>query len=170
MSLLPQQIPTPTTKLVDGNGLVNKTWWLFFYNVATNSIGQQTSVDDVLVFLENQLDADQVPENPQSAQYDSIDYPVVFPADAQAFGEPQVPVSNQAQPEIAITLGASPATYTAPFAGSVLVQGGTVSLIELSRSGTFRTAGFIDGFVPVARGDQVRVTYVVLPTAFFFPS
>jgi 2-keto-4-pentenoate hydratase len=41
-------------------------------------------------------------------------------------------------------------------------------LVELGRKGSFVTTGITAGVVPVARGDQVRVTYTVLPTATFF--
>ena len=71
-------------------------------------------------------------------------------------------------PLAAVTVGGSPFTYIAPDNGKVVVQGGTVSSIELGRRGSFVTTGVTAGVVPVARGDQVRVTYTVLPTMTFF--
>jgi 2-keto-4-pentenoate hydratase len=71
-------------------------------------------------------------------------------------------------PLAAVAVGASPFTYVAPDNGKLVVQGGTVSLVELGRKGSFVTTGITAGVVPVARGDQVRVTYTVLPTATFF--
>lgn len=68
----------------------------------------------------------------------------------------------------AVTPGASPYTFTAPDPGKLVVQGGTVSLIELGRGSTFVTTGLTSGIVPVARGDLVRVTYTVVPTVNFF--
>lgn len=75
---------------------------------------------------------------------------------------------SSAPPQVAITVGASPFTYTAPNPGRVVIQGGTVSLIELGRNGAFVTTGIIVGVIPVSRDDQIRVTYTVLPTLTFF--
>lgn len=71
-------------------------------------------------------------------------------------------------PLAAVVVGASPFTYVAPDSGTLVVQGGTVSLVELGRKGSFVTTGLIAGVVPVSRGDQLRVTYTVLPTMTFF--
>lgn len=71
-------------------------------------------------------------------------------------------------PLSSVAVGASPYTYVAPDNGKLVVQGGTVSLIELGRKSSFVTTGIIAGLVPVARGDQVRITYTVVPTVTFF--
>jgi predicted Rossmann-fold nucleotide-binding protein len=75
-----------------------------------------------------------------------------------------------ALPPQSVTSGASPYTYTAARAGYVYVSGGTVSLMEFGRNGTFILCGVIAGMVPVAPGDRVRVTYVVAPTMTFVAS
>lgn len=75
---------------------------------------------------------------------------------------------TETAPLAPVTVGASPFTYVAPDAGRVVVQGGTVSLIELGRKATFVALGITAGVVPVSRGDSVRVTYTVLPTLTFF--
>lgn len=73
-------------------------------------------------------------------------------------------------PAAAITVTASPFSYTAPQGGAVIVQGGTVSLIQLSRDGTTNYAtGMTQGIVPVALGDIVIVNYTVTPTMTFIP-
>lgn len=64
--------------------------------------------------------------------------------------------------------GVSPYTYVAPDSGNVTIQAGTVTLIELGRLGTFVTTGLTLGIIPVARGDQIRITYAVAPTMNFF--
>lgn len=71
-------------------------------------------------------------------------------------------------PVSGVTPGASPYTYTAPNDGNIIVQGGTVTVIELGRNGTFATTGLTAGVVPMKRGDQLRVTYAVAPTMTFF--
>lgn len=67
----------------------------------------------------------------------------------------------------AITVSASPFSYTATDSGVVLVSGGTVSAIALGRNGTFTSIGVTAGPVPVSEGDVVRVTYTVIPTMTF---
>lgn len=69
----------------------------------------------------------------------------------------------------AITVGASPYTYTAAAAGTVFVSGGTDSALQLKRGSTTIATGFVDGPVPVSAGDQVIVTYSAAPTMNFVP-
>ena len=71
---------------------------------------------------------------------------------------------------VVISVGASPFTYTAPKAGAVLVNGGTPSLVEYARGGTFNTIGALGGTFPVWPGDQIRITYVLAPTMTLVPS
>jgi 2-keto-4-pentenoate hydratase len=71
-------------------------------------------------------------------------------------------------PPASVAVGASPFTYTAPDRGVLVLQGGTVSLVELGRKGTFVTTGLTTAVLNVSKGDQVRVTYAVLPTLTFF--
>jgi len=74
------------------------------------------------------------------------------------------------QAEEAITVTASPMTYTAIIRGQAHVDGGTVSVIEFSRNGTdWYDTGVTTGFVTMDRGDQLRVTYSVPPDITYFP-
>ena len=79
-----------------------------------------------------------------------------------------VSLLTETAPLAGVTVGASPFTYVAPDSGRVVVQGGTVSLVELGRKGSFITVGITAGVMPVSRGDSVRITYTVLPTLTFF--
>lgn len=63
-----------------------------------------------------------------------------------------------------LAVGASPFTYPVSDTGAVVISGGTVSLVEIGRAGSFVVGGVLAGMFPVWRGDQVRVTYVVAPT------
>jgi hypothetical protein len=73
--------------------------------------------------------------------------------------------------EMPVTVGASPFTYSAPVKGSVIVSGGTVSLIEFSRNGTtFYTTGQTAGMFTLNASDRLRVTWAVLPTITFVPN
>lgn len=70
--------------------------------------------------------------------------------------------------EATVTLGATPYTYTAPSGGFLLVRGGTVTAIQLTRSLTTLT-GLTSGLFPLSQGDQLTITYTVLPTVIFYP-
>lgn len=73
--------------------------------------------------------------------------------------------------ESPVTVGASPFVYSADVRGSVIVNGGTVSAIAFSRDGTtFYTTGQTAGMFTLNAGDQLRVTYTVLPTLTFVPT
>lgn len=68
----------------------------------------------------------------------------------------------------AITVGASPFTFTASQRGSVAISGGTLTSVVLNRAGTSISLG-TGRTAPVAPGDTVTVTYSVLPTMTFVP-
>jgi len=67
-----------------------------------------------------------------------------------------------------LAIGASPSSTIVPDDGKIVVQGGTVSLIEIGRNGTFVTTGLTTAVLPVSRGDVVRITYTVVPTVNYF--
>lgn len=73
------------------------------------------------------------------------------------------------EPESAVDLDASPAIFTAPRGGFLIIQGGTVSLVEWSRDGvTFYNTAQTQGIFPLSSTDQLQITYSVLPTAVTF--
>ena len=67
-----------------------------------------------------------------------------------------------------ITPSGSPFSYVAPRAGRVYIAGGTVTLIETGRNGTFVLSGVLAGAFPVSQNDVIRVTYAVAPTTMTF--
>ncbi len=70
----------------------------------------------------------------------------------------------------AIVPGASPYSYVALIGGTVLIQGGTVSLVEYSRDGvTFYDTGVTSGMFPVSMGDTIRTTWSMVPNMAFIP-
>ena len=74
------------------------------------------------------------------------------------------------QPIANVAPGASPYTYTASAAGSVVITGGTVSAVQLKRGSTTITiASASPAVVPVSAGDQVITTYSAAPTMSFVP-
>jgi hypothetical protein len=71
--------------------------------------------------------------------------------------------------EITVAVGGSPFTFTAPSAGYIIIRGGTVSAVQLTRTVTTLT-GQTSGFFPLSQGDQLTVTYSALPVLVFVPS
>jgi hypothetical protein len=70
-----------------------------------------------------------------------------------------------------VTVGASPYVYSATKRGSMVVSGGTVTLIEFSRDGvTFYDAGTTAGMFQLNAADQLRVTHAGAPTMTFVPT
>lgn len=68
-----------------------------------------------------------------------------------------------------VSLAASPATFTASVNGAMLISGGAVSDISITRSNTYST-GMTSGMIPLMKGDVLTVTYTAAPTAVFFPT
>lgn len=71
--------------------------------------------------------------------------------------------------EITVSVGGSPYTFTAPSGGYIILRGGTVSAVELTRTVTTLT-GQTAGMFPLSQGDQLKVTYSGLPVMVFIPS
>ena len=174
-SLLPQRILPPGTPwLAEDGKSVSKNWWLFLYNLSTSVLGQ---TDPVALELLAELDTDAGTSDDQRlargidvAQMLAMqtDYPL--PVLSAYVPEEYTAPLPRAQPVHAITPGASPYTYTAPFDGWVTVSGGTVSGLDLSRDGTtFIATGVLAGPIPVSRLDKLKVTWTGSPTMNFFP-
>jgi hypothetical protein len=72
--------------------------------------------------------------------------------------------------ELPVTVGASPFIYTASLKGGAIVNGGTVTSILISRSGTFYATGLTQGLFTLAANDQLQVVYTGAPTMVFLPS
>src|SRR6185437_9024313 len=144
MSLLPQQILPPGTPIgtvnADGTVTIDKNWWLLLYNLWINTLGNGGIPSDALIDLAS-ADLDAVSADTialrqplSNALQQAMQPPdvVIGIADlpdlqralllAQSATEPD-PVPR-AQPVAAVTVGASPFTYTAPYAGSLSIVGG----------------------------------------------
>lgn len=72
--------------------------------------------------------------------------------------------------EVTVTATGSPYTYTAAQKGFLIVQGGTVSLIQVSRTaGTNHATGITQGVFPLSAGDSLVINYSVAPNLTFVP-
>ncbi len=79
---------------------------------------------------------------------------------------------SAASPQRSVTVTASPFLYGFTENGFVIVEGGTVSLIELLRGPSVVTTydlGATAGQFAVRNGDAIQITYTVAPTVTFFP-
>ena len=69
-----------------------------------------------------------------------------------------------------IVPGVSPFSYVVPLGGTVILSGGTVSKVEVSRDGvTFYVTGQTSGMFPISQGDTLRTTYSGAPVMTFIP-
>jgi len=81
------------------------------------------------------------------------------------------PVSVLNSSQITVSVGASPYAYTVSTYGNLVVNGGTVSSITITRpGGSAVNIGVVAGMFPVQAGDVVTVTYTVAPTMTFIPN
>ncbi len=72
--------------------------------------------------------------------------------------------------ESAVTVGASPFTYTATVKGQLNIAGGAGLTIEFTRDGTtFYPAGVEPCMIAMSKGDRIRITYGGAPSLTFFP-
>lgn len=73
-------------------------------------------------------------------------------------------------PAALLTAGPSPYTYKATQGGTLIIQGGTVSLVSFSRDGvTNFNTGQIQGLFPLSQGDLLIITYSAAPNVAFIP-
>lgn len=191
MSLLPGQIlpyDVPIGQADEkGKVTVSHDWWLFWYNVSlqvlgTNDAGLPSSAIQELASLDvDAVEADAAMlrrpiSNLQVCAHDltdrvlsTSDLPDLYRALLLAQDALLPGPAARAQPIQVVTVGASPFSYTAAFDGTVVVTGGTVSAISLTRQGTSVATGITTGLFPLSRLDIIQVTYSGLPVMTFLP-
>lgn len=71
----------------------------------------------------------------------------------------------------AVPVGTSPFDYTASLAGTIILSGGGITALEMSRDGaTYIEIGAFRAPVPMSAGDILRVTWTqTAPAMTFFP-
>lgn len=189
MSLLPGQILPATEPLgkvtPDGTVTIEKNWWLLLYNLCLQILGTGNGIPadqliDLLSADTDAIDADAIAlrqglsnaliwaQDPPR-QLTSADLPDIFRALLLAQEALLPDPTPRAQPTQSITVGASPFTYTAPFDGTIISTGGTVSAIALIRQGSSVATGLTAGLIPLSRLDSLQVSYSVAPVMTFLP-
>lgn len=69
-----------------------------------------------------------------------------------------------------VSLAPSPMSYKAPQGGSLIIQGGAVSLVSLSRDGvTNFNTGQTQGLFALSQGDTLIINYTGTPALTFVP-
>lgn len=190
MSLLPGQILPQSTPIgtvrEDGTVIADTNWWLLWYNLVLNTLGNGSGLpSDALIDLES-ADIDAVGTDsavlrqplsnaliqalqPSDVVVCTDDLPDLQKA-LLLVQDPLLPDPQpRAQPVQSVTVGASPFTYTAAFDGTIATTGGTVSAISLIRQGTSVATGITTGLIPLSRADAVQITYSATPTVTFLP-
>ncbi len=82
---------------------------------------------------------------------------------------PGAPFASPSSPILTLSLGASPATYTAVVPGNLMLSGGTVTGITLTRGGGSATLSTSVATIPMSLGDSVTITASTMPTVYFVP-
>ena len=77
---------------------------------------------------------------------------------------------SSAAPIDTVVLPVSPALFVATFPGNLLIANGTVSALSLTRARVTVPLPMTSGFIPLAQGDELTVTYSILPDAYFIPN
>jgi hypothetical protein len=72
-------------------------------------------------------------------------------------------------PLVAITVYPSPMAYTATSSGFVLIKGGTILSLSLTRAGYTVAINTNASTIPVAPGDVIGVTHSAAPIMTFVP-
>ena len=67
------------------------------------------------------------------------------------------------------TLSSSPYSFAAPSNGSLVISGGTVSGVTLTRGRLTVDLGATSGHFPASTGDTFKITYTVAPAVTFLP-
>jgi len=155
--------------------LIQPNWWRFLYNLSLQVLGPASVTANLEALGEFETDISGVDAIGYAQQIANLSIPqdadsglsqqtlttAILMAQDGLLQDP----TPLAQPEQAVSVGGSPFTYTAPFAGWVRITGGTVSNISIKRTSSYTVTGDV---FPVSKGDQLTITYSGLPTVVFF--
>lgn len=161
-------------KVTDQNGFATPEF-LRALSVLFDRVGGALgdSGEDVFsVFGQSQTSNDTIQDiTMQSKKDDGLLYPDITPTQAmqEYFSDIIQPqTQRQATAPEAVTVGSSPYVFTARADGVLAISGGTFSLVEYGRNGTYTSIGMPNS-VTVFEYDTIRVTYTLAPTMTFIP-
>ena len=148
-------------EMLDQNGVLTQQWRLFFQNLYTRIGGQIAPSNSVLSNVFNVIGAS------VSALTTSTT------ANAAAIVSLAAIVNAPPGTVAPVVVGASPFTFTTAKKGALVISGGGLKLVEITRDGTnFYSTGAFRGMFPLSTNDSIRVTYLAasVPVLTFFPT
>lgn len=196
LSLFPARVPIGSVT-PDGKVFMTPEFYRALQSVMQATTGEENTFTDVFMppsteqsafaeFVQTnpQYEADFLPQTWIPANGEQCIPEVMQPQTSEQFSpEVQQPLScdefilevaqpvdtRSMSPVEAVTVGASPNTYTADRDGYLTIQGGTVSKIEYVRRAAATDTGVTAGMFTILVGDGLTVTYTVAPTITFIP-
>ena len=194
---LPQQIPPPSEPIgYDGEGkpvTADYGWYLFLYNIFIQTIAQGSNVPasqsdwmdmvDLDAMTTDHIQAYRQISNLASQILEQVSLEVTL-ADIQKIHRELTNLYLLATDEFlqdpnppagvvdAITVGASPFTYTAEHDGTMAISGTASTAINIIRYGVTVPTGMTDGTVPMRKNDQISLAWTgaTAPTLNYLPN
>ena len=152
-----QQFPTPQTPVVDKQGNITKIWQKFFASV-WNRTGGANGSNGYFAYVNGTTD-----------QVFNVAV-AVTPTEATPLSQAQSIVRTLAgSASAAVTLTASPMTWTAPANGSISLGGDGIQSVSLMRGTGITTISRHYGLLPVRSGDQLTINYIGTPVLTWLP-
>jgi hypothetical protein len=173
-STIQTDVPLVNVPFVDPKtGVVTETWFLFLIQLFRRTGGSSgippnsLTVADVLALEELFSSAGAGCERAFAME---MAFPPTVPAQylSDSTFAPAAD-TGYAQSASAVTLGASPATYTASYRQGFHITGGTVSALSMRRGAVFLPLAPGSQVIELSPGDAVNVTYSVAPTVTILP-
>ena len=164
-------VPVVTTTIVsnvpfqgdmqDDNGILTQQWRLFFQNLYTRIGGQiapsNSALGNTFAIIGSTITA----------------LTTSTTANATAIVNLAAIVNALPGAVAPVAVGASPFTFTTSKKGALVISGGGLKLVEITRDGTnFYSTGAVRGMFPLSTNDSIRVTYLAasVPVLTFFPT
>ena len=147
--------------MLDQNGVLTQQWRLFFQNLYTRIGGQIAPSNSVLGNVFNIIGASIAVLTTSTT------------ANAAAIVSLAAIVNAPPGAVAPVIVGVSPFTFTTAKKGALVISGGGLKLVEITRDGTnFYNTGAFRGMFPLSTNDSIRVTYLAasVPVLTFFPT
>jgi hypothetical protein len=178
---LTTNVPLVSDSLVDPQtGRITEAWLLFLIQLWRRTGGAISSGSGGSVSIADVIGLDTTQSIPlpdlNAAHFsDEVSYAQPLPdlnaahfADEITFSP--ISSTDYAQAAFTVTLGTSPATYTATSRQGIHINSGTVSAISYKRSTTTLTlSSTLPQFIELSPGDSLTITYSSVPTVTVLP-
>ena len=155
--------------MLDENSNLTQQWRLFFQDLYTRVGGNQAPSNLILATSSNgyasQITALQTATTGNTTNISSL-------TTTTNNNTAAIATLNAAPGAVApVTVGASPFTFKASQKGALVISGGGLRRVEITRDGTtFYSTGAFRGMFPLSTNDSMRVTFTAVPVLTFFPT